>query len=129
MRSVLTGVHVHWLAHLCLGLLIVMTEKGKTIQISHSDTRLLVTFSGVWYLTTGNTFSCLTMIQKRKNTKTRGNLINTRELRQPPSPRTNTQIASCFDALSITSTIYIMLSSYKYRKLKMKITIHMLKLN
>jgi hypothetical protein len=49
-------------------------------------------------VTTGNVLLCLIMIQKRKNTKTHGNLINTRGLRPP---RTN-QIASCFGALSIT---------------------------
>jgi hypothetical protein len=39
------------------------------------------------------------MLQKRKNIKTLGNLINTRGATRP---RTN-QIASCFDALSITN--------------------------
>jgi hypothetical protein len=49
---------------------------------------------GFHIVTTGNVFLCLTMIQKRKNTKTLGNLIN----------RTN-QITSCFGALSITQRI------------------------
>jgi hypothetical protein len=48
-------------------------------------------FVGFHIVVSGNVFLCLTMIQKRKNIKTLGNLIN----------RTN-QIASCFDALSIT---------------------------
>jgi hypothetical protein len=33
-------------------------------------------------VTTGNVFLCLTMIQKKKNIKTLGNLINTRRLRR-----------------------------------------------
>jgi hypothetical protein len=45
---------------------------------------------------------CLTMIQKRKNTKTLGNLIYTRGLR--PFVHFN-QIAFCFGALSITCII------------------------
>jgi hypothetical protein len=53
---------------------------------------------GFHIVTAGNVFLCLTMIQKRKNTKTLGNLINTREA---TPPRTN-QITSCFGALSIT---------------------------
>jgi hypothetical protein len=36
---------------------------------------------GFHIMTTGNVFLCLTMIQKRKNIKTLGNLINTRGLR------------------------------------------------
>jgi hypothetical protein len=47
-------------------------------------------------VTRGNVFLCLTMIQKRSNIKTLGNLfIN--------------QIASCFDALSIK---FVMLLEY-----------------
>jgi hypothetical protein len=49
-------------------------------------------FLGFHIVTTGNVYLCLTMIQKRKNIKTLGSLINT---------QTN-QIASCFDALTIT---------------------------
>jgi hypothetical protein len=57
-HSALTGVqvlitrtleHAHLLAHFCWGLLIVTAEKGKAIEISYSDTRSLVTFSGVSY--------------------------------------------------------------------------------
>jgi hypothetical protein len=73
----------HWLAHFCWGLLIVTTEKGKAIKVSHSDARSLVSylFLGFHIVTTGNVFLCLTMIQKRKNIKTLGNLINTHGLR------------------------------------------------
>jgi hypothetical protein len=85
MHSVLTGVqvlvtrtpeHAHLLAHFCWGLLIVMARKGKAIEISHSDARPLVSVFRGFIVTTGNVFSCLTMIQKRKNIKTLGNLIN-----------------------------------------------------
>jgi hypothetical protein len=59
-------------------------------------------FSPVFHIvTTGNVFLCSTMIQTRKNIKTLGNLISTRGA---TPPRTN-QIASCFDALSLTWTI------------------------
>jgi hypothetical protein len=107
MHSALTGVqvlvtrtpeHAHWLAHFCWGLLIVTAGKGKAIEISYSDARWLVTFFLGLILWQQGTFFCLTIIQKRKNIKTLGNLINNRGLRPP---RTN-QNASCFDALSIT---------------------------
>jgi hypothetical protein len=62
-------------------------------------------FFGYFFLvfhivTTGNVFLSLTMIQKRKNIKTLGNLIYTWGA---TPPRTN-QISSWFDALSITYT-------------------------
>jgi hypothetical protein len=59
-------------------------------------------FLGFHIVTTGNVFLCLTMIHKRKNIKTLGNLINTRGA-TPPS--TN-QIACVFDTLSITLPIH-----------------------
>jgi hypothetical protein len=58
MHSALTGVRVlvtrtpenaHWLAHFCWSLPIVKAEKRKAIEISYSDARWLVTFSGVSY--------------------------------------------------------------------------------
>jgi hypothetical protein len=55
-------------------------------------------FLGFHIATTVNVFLCLTMIQKRKNIKTLGNLINTRGA----TPPCTNQIASCSDALSIT---------------------------
>jgi hypothetical protein len=65
------------LAQFCWGLFIVTTEQGKTTEISYSDARFLVTFSGVSYC--GNVILCLPMIhiEKRKNIKTPVNLINT----------------------------------------------------
>jgi hypothetical protein len=41
-----TPEHVHVLAHFCRGLLTVTAEKGKSIEISYSGARLLVTF--IW---------------------------------------------------------------------------------
>jgi hypothetical protein len=94
-----TPEHAHWLAHFCWCLLIVTEEKGKATEISYSDARSLVTFSRGFILwQQGMCFFMLTMIQKRKNTKTLGNLINT----WGATPSRTNQIASCFDALSIT---------------------------
>jgi hypothetical protein len=66
-----------------------MEEEGKAIEISYSYARTLVTFFlGFHIVTTGNMFLFLTLIQKKKNIKTFGNLIY--------------QMASCFNVLSYT---------------------------
>jgi hypothetical protein len=90
MHSALTRVQVlvtrtpeyaHLLAHFCWGLLIVTEKKGQATEISYSDARSLVIFPRFHIVTTGNVFLCLTMIQRKKNIKTLGNLINTQGLR------------------------------------------------
>jgi hypothetical protein len=65
-------------------------------------------FLWIYILTSGNMVLYLTMVQKRKGIETLGNLINT----QPP--RAN-QIASCFDALSITYSIISVLCNINNR--------------
>jgi hypothetical protein len=65
-----------------LGLLFVTSEKGKAI-LCHIQMlgNWFLFFLGFHIVTTGNLFLCLTMIQKRKNTKTPSHLINTQRLR------------------------------------------------
>jgi hypothetical protein len=53
-------------------------------------------FLGFHIVVSGKVFLCWTMIQKRKNIKTHGNLIHTQGLR----PLVQIRIVSCFDALS-----------------------------
>jgi hypothetical protein len=99
IHSALTGVqelvtrtpeHAHWFANFCWGLLIATEEKGKATEISYSDARSLVSFSRDFILWQQGTSFYVWLWHKRekKNLETKG-------------PRTN-QIASCFDALSIT---------------------------
>jgi hypothetical protein len=74
---------VDWLIFF-LGLLIVTTGKEITIEKSYSDVFVGYFFLGFNIATTGNMFIFLTMIQKRKNIKTLGNLICPRRLQNTP---------------------------------------------
>jgi hypothetical protein len=67
-------------------------------------------FLGFHIVVSGNVFLCLTMIQKGKEHQ------NTRQsdfYSEATPPRTN-QIASCFDALSITYTVTFILWQYNF---------------
>jgi hypothetical protein len=83
----------------------VTAEKRKAIEISYPDARSLVTFlggrrgaGGAVYCDNRKRVFMFDYDTKEKNIKSLGNLINTRGA---TPPRTY-QIASCFDALSIT---------------------------
>jgi hypothetical protein len=84
MHSALTGVQVlvtrttiDWLIFYGVNF-IVTTEKWIAIEISHSDARSLVTFSGVPYCDNREPVLFLTLIQNRKNIKTLCSLIKIR---------------------------------------------------
>jgi hypothetical protein len=85
-------------ANFCWGLLIVTAENGKAIEISYSDARSLATFSGVSYC--GNSERVYMFDYDTKEIEHQ----NTGQSDYYAPARTN-QIASCFDALSITYCI------------------------
>jgi hypothetical protein len=107
MHSALTRVQVlvtrtieyaHWLANFCWGLHFVTEEKGKAAEISYSDARSLVTFSRGFILWQQGTCFYVWLWYKREGTSKHS---ATWLILGGCAPRTN-QIASCFDALSIT---------------------------
>jgi hypothetical protein len=107
MHSVLTGVqvlvtrtadHAHRLVHFAWGFHIVTTGKGKALKISYSDARSLIPFSWVSYCDIRERDFIYDYDSKEKEHQ------NTRQsdLYSGASPSRTNQIASGFDALSIT---------------------------
>jgi hypothetical protein len=107
MHSALTGVHVlvthtpehaNWLAYFYWSLLIVTAEKGQATEISYWDARSLVIFFRGFILWQQETCFCVWLWYKRERTSKHSAIW----LILGATPSRTNQIASCFDALSIT---------------------------
>jgi hypothetical protein len=79
----------------------VTTGKGRAIEISYSGARSLDTFSGISYCNNGERVFMFDFDTKEREHQ------NTRQsdLYSGTTPPHSYQIASCFDALSITNFI------------------------
>jgi hypothetical protein len=97
-----TPEHTHWLAHLLWDLLIVMAYKGKAIEISYSDARLLITFFRSFILWQQRTCFYFCLWYKKERTP-----------KHFYAPSSN-QIASCCDALSITNFMFLVSDVVNY---------------